>query len=101
MKINQFTGQQIKAYDQKVREARTDSAKQNGTQKSNAASRDTINVSSQAKLLGEARQTAAEAPDTRESKVRELRDKVREGTYKPDIRKTAMNLVREELDFLG
>lgn len=101
MKINQYTGQQIKAYDQKVREASSEAAKQGNTQKSSAPARDTINVSQQARLLGEARQAASEAPDTRESKVNSLREKVRNGTYKPDIKKTAMNLVRDEVDFLS
>ncbi|WP_027180116.1 flagellar biosynthesis anti-sigma factor FlgM [Maridesulfovibrio bastinii] len=101
MKINKYTGQQIRAYDQKIREAKTESGKQSNAQKSTAATTDTINVSSQARLLGEARLSAAEAPDTRESKVNELREKVRNGTYRPDIKKTAMNLVRDEIDFLS
>lgn len=98
MKINQYNSAPLKAYSEnRVKE--TVDRSQSKTQTS-APTRDVVNVSSQAKLLGAARQTATDSPDTREQKVRELRDQVRSGTYKPDIRKTALNLVREEVDFL-
>lgn len=100
MKINQYTGQQIKVYDKKVRDVKAESVKQNGIQNSKATTGDTINVSSQARLLGVARQGAAEAPDIRQTKVKDLKERVRNGTYKPDVRKTAMNIVREDIDFL-
>ncbi|WP_320172760.1 flagellar biosynthesis anti-sigma factor FlgM [Maridesulfovibrio sp.] len=98
MKINQYSQPPLKAYsDNRVNNA---ADKTQAQQQSSAPSRDVVNVSSQARLLGAARQTATESPDTREQKVRELREQVRSGTYKPDIRKTAMNLVRDEVDFL-
>ncbi|ACS79085.1 flagellar biosynthesis anti-sigma factor FlgM [Maridesulfovibrio salexigens] len=98
MKINQYSQTPLKAYsDNRVNNA---ADKTQAQQQSSAPSRDVVNVSSQARLLGAARQTATESPDTREHKVRELREQVRSGTYKPDIRKTAMNLVRDEVDFL-
>jgi negative regulator of flagellin synthesis FlgM len=99
MKINQYNQTPLKAYsDNRVNNA---ADKAQSQQQSSAPSRDVVNVSTQAKLLGTARQTATESPDTREQKVRELREQVRSGTYKPDIRKTAMNLVRDEVDFLS
>ncbi|NDV25144.1 flagellar biosynthesis anti-sigma factor FlgM [Desulfovibrio sp. JC010] len=98
MKINQYSQTPLKAYSEnRVKDAADKAQSQQNT---SAPSRDSVNVSSQAKLLGTARQTATESPDTREQKVRELREQVRSGTYKPDIRKTAMNLVRDEVDFL-
>lgn len=98
MKINQYNPAHLKAYSEsRVKDAADKTQSQNQT---TAPSRDVVNVSSQAKLLGTARQTATDSPDTREQKVRDLRDQVRAGTYKPDIRKTAMNLVRDEVDFL-
>lgn len=98
MKINQYSQTPLKAYsDNRVNNA---ADKTQSQQQSSAPTRDVVNVSSQAKLLGTARQTATESPDSREQKVRELREQVRSGTYKPDIRKTAMNLVRDEVDFL-
>ncbi len=98
MKINQYNPAQLKAYsDNRVK----DGVDKTQTQSQKTApTRDVVNVSSQAKLLGAARQTATDSPDTRGQKVKELRDQVRAGTYKPDIRKTALNLVREEVDFL-
>ncbi|WP_320169059.1 flagellar biosynthesis anti-sigma factor FlgM [Maridesulfovibrio sp.] len=99
MKINQYNTTPLKAYSENV--AKSAAGKAQSQSQSAAPSRDVVNVSAQAKLLGAARQTATESPDTREEKVRELRDQVRAGTYKPDIRKTALNLVREEVDFLS
>ena len=98
MKINTFNNTPLKAYsDNRVQNP----AEKPQTQNTGSAStRDVVNVSSQAKLLGTARQAAAEGPDTREQKVRDLREQVRAGTYKPDIRKTAMNLVRDDVEFL-
>ena len=98
MKINQYNPTPLKAYSEnRVKDA---AAKTQPQSQSSAASRDVVNVSSQARLIGTARQTAAESPDVREQKVKELREQVRSGAYKPDIRKTAMNLVRDEVDFL-
>ncbi|WP_432737741.1 flagellar biosynthesis anti-sigma factor FlgM [Maridesulfovibrio sp. FT414] len=98
MKINQYNPTPLKAYSEnRVRESADRTQSQSQT---TAPSRDVVNVSSQARLLGAARQTATESSDVREQKVKELRDQVRAGTYKPDIRKTALNLVREEVDFL-
>lgn len=98
MKINQYNQTPLKAYSEnRIKEATDKTQSRNQT---SAPSRDVVNVSSQARLLGTARQTATESPDVREQKVRELREQVRAGTYKPDIRKTALNLVRDEVDFL-
>ncbi|WP_027720960.1 flagellar biosynthesis anti-sigma factor FlgM [Maridesulfovibrio zosterae] len=98
MKINQYNPTPLKAYSEnRVKDA---AAKTQPQSQSSAASRDVVNVSSQARLIGTARQTATESPDVREQKVKDLREQVRSGTYKPDIRKTAMNLVRDEVDFL-
>ncbi|MBI9112206.1 flagellar biosynthesis anti-sigma factor FlgM [Maridesulfovibrio ferrireducens] len=98
MKINQFNNAPLKAYSDNRVKNPAEKAQSQST--SSVSTRDVVNVSSQAKLLGTARQTAAESPDMREQKVKDLRDQVRAGTYKPDIRKTAMNLVREDIDFL-
>lgn len=98
MKINQYNPTPLKAYsDNKVNSAADKAQSQS---QSSAPSRDVVNVSSQARLMGTARQGAAESPDVREQKVKDLREQVRAGTYKPDIRKTALNLVRDEVDFL-
>ena len=57
---------------------------------------DTVTVSQEALLLTEARRTAQNTPDVRTDKVESLRIQVANGTYKPDSRLIAENLIREE-----
>ncbi|WP_298994971.1 flagellar biosynthesis anti-sigma factor FlgM [uncultured Desulfovibrio sp.] len=57
---------------------------------------DTVSVSQDALLLTEARRTAQNTPDVRAEKVEALRIQVSNGTYKPDSKLIAANLVREE-----
>lgn len=57
---------------------------------------DTVTVSQDALLLTEARRTAQNTPDVRAEKVESLRIQVANGTYRPDSRLIAENLVREE-----
>jgi negative regulator of flagellin synthesis FlgM len=57
---------------------------------------DRVSVSQDALLMTEARRAAQNAPDVRTDKVEELRVQVANGTYKPDSRLVAENLIREE-----
>lgn len=57
---------------------------------------DTVSVSQDALLLTTARSTAQNTPDVRAEKVEALRIQVANGTYKPDSKLIAANLVREE-----
>ncbi len=57
---------------------------------------DKVTVSQDALLLTEARRAAQSAPDVRSEKVEALRIQVANGTYKPDSKLIAANLVREE-----
>jgi negative regulator of flagellin synthesis FlgM len=59
---------------------------------------DKVALSPEAKLLATAMSTANAAPDTRAEKVRELKEQIQAGTYKPDIRKAAANLLRDEVN---
>jgi negative regulator of flagellin synthesis FlgM len=59
---------------------------------------DKVSVSPEALLMTEARRTAQNAPDVRTEKVENLRIQVANGTYTPDSRLTAENLLREEPD---
>ncbi|MGE4423190.1 MAG: flagellar biosynthesis anti-sigma factor FlgM [Pseudodesulfovibrio sp.] len=61
---------------------------------------DRVVLSSEARLRGAALQTAKEAPDVRREKVDELKRQVKDGTYQPDIKKAAANLIRDDLDLL-
>ena len=63
---------------------------------SDGAQGDTVSVSQDALLLTEARRTAQNTPDVRAEKVEALRIQVSNGTYKPDSKLIAANLVREE-----
>ena len=57
---------------------------------------DTVNVSQDALLMNQAARTAQNTPDVRTEQVEALRIQVANGTYKPDSRLIAENLVREE-----
>jgi len=65
-------------------------------QKAGAGS-DTVSVSSTAKLVGEASTAARESEGVRAELVAELKAKVQAGTYQPDSRKIAENLLKEDL----
>lgn len=61
---------------------------------------DVVHLSPEARLRGTALNTAANSSDVRTEKVRELKEQVRNGTYKPDVKKAAANLIRDDLDLL-
>lgn len=65
-----------------------------------AESSDSVSLSSEARLLGAANSEALSSPDVRADKVRELKEKVKAGTYQPDIKKAAANLIRDDLHLL-
>ncbi|XXJ19282.1 flagellar biosynthesis anti-sigma factor FlgM [Desulfovibrio caledoniensis] len=66
--------------------------------KTSGEAADRVVLSSEARLRGAALQTAKEASDVRREKVDELKRKVKDGTYQPDIKKAAANLIRDDLD---
>jgi negative regulator of flagellin synthesis FlgM len=63
-------------------------------------SSDKVNLSSEAKLRASAYNEASGASGVREDKVAALREQVQNGTYVIDDRKTAENLVRDDLDLI-
>jgi negative regulator of flagellin synthesis FlgM len=68
--------------------------------KTSGEAADRVVLSSEARLRGAALQTAKEAPDVRREKVDELKRKVKDGTYRPDLKKAAANLICDDLDLL-
>jgi len=58
---------------------------------------DTVALSPEAKLLATTVSAASTSSDTRAEKVRNLKEQVQAGTYAPDIRKAAANLLRDEV----
>lgn len=61
---------------------------------------DKVALSPEARLLGATLTAASTAPDTRAEKVRSLKEQVQNGTYKPDIKKAAANLIRDDLNLI-
>ncbi|XPV75211.1 MAG: flagellar biosynthesis anti-sigma factor FlgM [Desulfovibrio sp.] len=59
-----------------------------------------INFSSEGILRGTALQVASTSPDIRTEKVAQLKEQVKNGTYRPDIKKAARNLLRDDLQLL-
>lgn len=70
------------------------------TAKSGSDASDKVQFSNEARLRGAALQAATEAPDVRRQKVDALKEQVQNGTYQPDIKKAAANLIRDDLDLL-
>lgn len=68
---------------------------------SSGSSSDTVSVSSTGKLVGEANAAAREASDVRAELVAELKAKVQAGTYQPDSRKIAENLLKEDISIFS
>lgn len=61
---------------------------------------DKVALSPEARLLGATMNAANAAPDERAEKVRTLKEQVQSGTYKPDIKKAAANLIRDDLNLI-
>jgi negative regulator of flagellin synthesis FlgM len=80
---------------QESQRVQQDQSAQNAT--TSKLSGDTIALSPEAKLLATTVSAANTSPDVRADKVRDLKEQVQAGTYKPDIRKAAANLLRDEV----
>ncbi len=72
--------------------------RQNGSADQNLG--DKVALSPEARLLGATMSAANAAPDARAEKVRNLKEQVQSGTYKPDIKKAAANLIRDDLNLI-
>lgn len=62
---------------------------------------DSVQLSSEARLRGAALTEAGRSSDVRSERVQELKEQVRNGTYQPDIKKAAANLIRDDLSLLA
>lgn len=54
-----------------------------------------VQISPKAREMNLARQAVEHAPDVHESRIQELREKIRNGTYKPSSEKTAKAMLHE------
>lgn len=96
MDIKNIVGDLNPYANQKVQ----DKSRGEGAQRSDKAEPeggDVVRLSGDGKLLATAMTAAKDAPDVRAEKVRDLKEQVRNGTYKPDIQKAARNLIRDDL----
>jgi len=103
MVIKSIVGDQNPYANEKIkkREPTDQQRAQQRTTKSSGETADRVVLSSEARLRGAALQSANDAPDVRRKKVDELKRQVQDGTYKPDLKKAAANLIRDDLDFLA
>ncbi len=58
---------------------------------------DEVHLSPRAKEFQRIKDVLETVPDTREQKVAAIKDSIEKGTYKPDSKKTAENLINESL----
>jgi negative regulator of flagellin synthesis FlgM len=101
MEIKKVYGE-VGAYSsQQLQETQRATPEQASTQASQAQTGDKVALSPEARLLATTLSTASGASDVRADKVRELKEQVQSGTYKPDIKKAAANLLRDEVDLVG
>lgn len=102
MVIKNIVGDQNPYANKKVNSQKATDQQQKAQEavKSSGQNADRVALSSEAKLRGAALQTAKEAPDVRQEKVDRLKQQVRDGSYKPDLKKAAANLIRDDLDLL-
>lgn len=101
MVIKNIVGEQNPYANKKVDNQRpVEQQKAQEAVKNSGQTADRVVLSSEARLRGAALQTANETPDVRREKVDRLKQQVKDGTYKPDLKKAAANLVRDDLDLL-
>jgi negative regulator of flagellin synthesis FlgM len=83
---------------QKADSAKTEADKQIGVQVGvQAGVAEKVNLSAKAKDIQQIRQLLAQIPDTRETKVIELKNQVDSGTYRIEAGKIAEKMVGESL----
>jgi len=102
MEIKKLYGDVGSYSSQQLQETQRVAQDQSGSQAGQAAQTgDKVALSPEARLLATTLSTANSAPDVRSEKVRELKEQVQSGTYKPDIRKAAANLLRDEASLIS
>ena len=103
MVIKNILGE-MSPYSNKKIESQRSGDQQNRTTETSRTSGDNADrvvLSSEARLRGAALQTASDAPDVRRKKVDDLKQQIKDGTYKPDLKRAAANLIRDDLNLLG
>lgn len=102
MVIKNIVGEQNPYANKKVeRREPADQQKTQSTTRDSGQNADRVVLSSEGRLRGAALQSATDAPDVRRNKVDELKRQIKEGTYTPNLKKAAANLIRDDLDILA
>ncbi|WP_027185729.1 flagellar biosynthesis anti-sigma factor FlgM [Desulfovibrio inopinatus] len=85
--------------DEIAETGQTDSARsKKSAKRAPSSSSDKVNFSDEAKLFATSVRTAQNASGTRADKVAALKAQVEAGTYQPDSRKTAENMLAQDLE---
>jgi len=63
-----------------------------------ACESDVVMLSEEARLRGQALQVASLDSGLRQERIQDIKERIRNGTYEPDLRKVAENILREDLD---
>lgn len=92
--LNPYANQKVQ---QEATAKAAEASRQTAAQKAAGEGSDVVQLSGDGKLLATAMAAAKDSPDVRAAKVRELKEQVKNGTYKPDIQKAARNLIRDDL----
>ncbi|MTI80220.1 MAG: flagellar biosynthesis anti-sigma factor FlgM [Firmicutes bacterium] len=89
MKITPFGNNPINAYKSQAK-------KTNQTNNENIKSKgDSVEISKTAKETAKYQAEMKKMPDIREDKVRELKERIENGTYKPSVEKIAEGMIKE------
>lgn len=87
----------IQTYEQsKTEKTKADKGSSQGS--SQAQSGDRVTLSQGAKLHQTAMQAAGNSDEVRMEKVQNLKERVADGSYQPDARRTAEKMIREDLE---
>lgn len=97
MKINNNNLEALKAYGTSAVE-QSQLTKESGEKLQNTVSiKDKINISSKVKMFQDIRQAALDAPDVRIDKIKDIEQKISNGTYKPDYNAIADKLISQNI----
>lgn len=89
----------ISVYNQKKIEQDKDISLKKQAKSSNLSySSDTVNLSSQGKVLNELIDTVKQGPDVRRDRIEDLKQKINSGEYKIDSKQIAKKIVDTEID---
>ncbi len=102
MVIKNIVGEQNPYANKKIdKREQIEQLKTQEATKTSGETADRVVLSSEGRLRGAALQSAKDAPDVRRKKVNDLKRQIQDGTYKPDLKRAAANLIRDDLDLLG